>query len=321
MSGTRNLLASFRKSPRSLGLDSSLRDSRLSARCCRKAATGRASYQHSHAGRAGDYEAGRQGEATAGAADEPSVAREGPAAGARRAVVKRATWCEPPRYSRSRAKAAMRYLVVDDHTLVREAMQSVILSVDREATVLLAPDGAEARKCLAGGPGIDLVLLDLRLPDADGFALLGEFRHAYPTTAVVVLSGERDEATVRQALDAGAAGFIPKTEPRGVLASALSLVLAGGVYVPREALGDPHFDQPSSFGQVSPESLGVTGRQLDVLALLMKGRTNKHIGRELNLAEPTVKNHVTAILRALKVSSRTEAVVAVTKLGWKLDRP
>jgi DNA-binding NarL/FixJ family response regulator len=139
--------------------------------------------------------------------------------------------------------------------------------------------------------------------------------------AVVMLSGERDAATVRRALDAGAAGFIPKTESREVLVTALSLVLAGGVYVPREALGAAPPSGPlGAQAAPSPESLGVTGRQLDVLALLMQGRSNKQICRELNLAEPTVKNHVTAILRALKVTSRTEAVLAVTKLGWKPDR-
>lgn len=216
----------------------------------------------------------------------------------------------------------MKYLVVDDHALIREAMQSVLLSVDANATVLLAGSGTQARTHLAAVPDIDLVLLDLRLPDADGLALLREFRDAYPALAVVMLSGERDAATVRQALDAGAAGFIPKTEPREVLVGALSLVLAGGVYVPREALGGaPPATLPPTGEVPSPASLGMTGRQADVLALIMKGRTNKHICRELNLAEPTVKNHVTGILRALGVSSRTEAVLAVTKLGWKFDRP
>jgi DNA-binding NarL/FixJ family response regulator len=213
----------------------------------------------------------------------------------------------------------MKYLVVDDHTLIRDAMESVLASVDPGARVLTAGSGAQARTVLASEPGVDLVLLDLRLPDVDGLALLEELRSEHPAMAVVMLSGERDAATVRRALDAGAAGFIPKTEPREVLAGALSLVLAGGVYVPREALGAPPAPAAAGGGGPSPQELGLTDRQVDVLALIMKGRTNKHICRELNLAEPTVKNHVTAILRALKVGSRTEAVLAVTKLGWSLD--
>ena len=212
----------------------------------------------------------------------------------------------------------MKYLVVDDHTLIREAMCAVLHSVDSRAVVMLAGSGAQARAHLAADSRVDLVLLDLRLPDADGLSLLGEFRDSYPAIAVVMLSGERDAATVRRALDGGASGFIPKTEPREVLASALSLILAGGIYVPREALGTgPSVPTPARDTVAMPEPLEVTGRQRDVLALLMKGRSNKQICRELNLAEPTVKNHVTAILRALHVSSRTEAVLAVTKRGWK----
>lgn len=215
----------------------------------------------------------------------------------------------------------MKYLVIDDHALIRDAMQSVLIGVDPEAQVSTAASAAQARAALASEPAIDLVLLDVRLPDADGLELLAEFRAARPAMAVVMLSGERDAATVRRALDAGAAGFIPKTEPREVLAKALSLVLAGGVYVPREALGaSPTPATPPQAG-VKPQDLGLTDRQIDVLALIMRGRTNKHICRELNLAEPTVKNHVTAILRALGVTSRTEAVLAVTKLGWSFDRP
>lgn len=215
----------------------------------------------------------------------------------------------------------MKYLVVDDHALIRDAMQSLLASIDQEARVMLAASAAQARSHLEAEPDVDLVLLDLHLPDADGLTLLGEFRATRPALAVVMLSGEREVATVRRALEAGAAGFIPKTEPREVLASALSLVLAGGVYVPREALGIATRGAAASAGVgPTPASLGLTERQVEVLALIMKGRTNKHICRQLNLAEPTVKNHVTAILRALKVTSRTEAVLAVTELGWQLDR-
>lgn len=214
----------------------------------------------------------------------------------------------------------MKYLVVDDHSLIRDAMQSVLLKVDADARVVTAGSAGQAWSALASESTIDLVLLDVHLPDADGLALLEEFRSAHPAMAVVMLSGERDAATVRRALDAGAAGFIPKTESREVLASALSLVLAGGVYVPREALGAAAAPAVPVSAGASPQDLGLTDRQIDVLALIMKGRTNKHICRELNLAEPTVKNHVTAILRALKVGSRTEAVLAVTKLGWTLER-
>jgi DNA-binding NarL/FixJ family response regulator len=135
-----------------------------------------------------------------------------------------------------------------------------------------------------------------------------------------MLSGSRDHATMRAALDRGAQGFIPKAETREVLTGALALVLAGGVYVPPTMLAPVSPSNPGApkGDAVTPQSLGLTDRQLDVLALLMQGKNNKLICRALDLAEPTVKNHVSAILKALGVTSRTEAVLAVTRHGWKL---
>jgi DNA-binding NarL/FixJ family response regulator len=224
-------------------------------------------------------------------------------------------------YPTVNGESCMKYLIVDDHSLIRDAIYALLTGIDSEAQVLAAATAAEAKELLAANPGVDLALLDLNLPDADGVELLIECRATYPTLAVVMLSAERDVVTVRRALEKGAVGFIPKTEPRAVLASALSLVLAGGVYVPREALGAATSVTPhcaSEDASPTPISLGLTERQIEVLALIMKGRTNKHICRQLSLAEPTVKNHVTGILRALNVTNRTEAVLAVTSLGWNL---
>ncbi len=225
----------------------------------------------------------------------------------------------------------MKFLIVDDHPLVREALAAVLLQLRPGAAVVHAATGAAARAALQDGEAVDLVLLDLRLPDGSGLALLPAIAAQHIGTAVVVLSGDLDRATVQQALAAGAVGCIPKTEPRDVLASALALVLAGGVYVPPLALqGGP---APAPAGAATglapragpaptPADLGLTGRQLDVLALLMQGKNNKLICRALGLAEPTVKNHVSAILRTLGVDSRTEAVLAVSRLGWTLpDQP
>src|SRR5262249_42744966 len=125
------------------------------------------------------------------------------------------------------------------------------------------------------------------------------------------------------AFDLGAVGFIPKSGLREIIQSALGLVLAGGVYVPPEMLLR---EQPSFAGAklahiahrtqpAKPADLGLTSRQVDVLGLMMKGKSNKAISRTLNLALPTVKNHVTAILKATKVTNRTEAVVAIGSLG------
>jgi DNA-binding NarL/FixJ family response regulator len=224
----------------------------------------------------------------------------------------------------------MKFLIVDDHPLVREALASVLAQLRPGSTIEQVASGAAARAALQGGEAIDLVLLDIRLPDGSGLALLPTIAAQSIGTAVVVLSGDLDRETVHQALAAGAVGCIPKTEPREVLAGALALVLAGGVYVPPLALQTTPAPNPAlpptglsarAGTQPTPADLGLTGRQLDVLTLLMQGKNNKLICRALGLAEPTVKNHVSAILRALGVDSRTEAVLAVSRLGWTLPEP
>jgi DNA-binding NarL/FixJ family response regulator len=220
-------------------------------------------------------------------------------------------------------------LVVDDHVLIREALRGVLKEVKRDATVLEASSCGQAMQVIAEHPSLDLILLDLNLPDRDGFSALTELGERYPAISVVVLSAQQDRASVAKALDLGAMGFIPKSGRREVMLSALQLVFSGGRYIPPEILARPEpapvqqdEKQPAPNGpEVSPADLGLTERQVDVLALMMQGKSNKAICRVLDLAEPTVKNHVTAILKALGVSNRTEAVIAVGELGWKLPPP
>ncbi len=218
----------------------------------------------------------------------------------------------------------MKILVIDDHVLIRQAMAGVLKKLKRDAVLLEAPNAAEAMQRLAAHADTELILLDLTLPDRDGFAVLGELRERYPRATVVVLSAEQDPEKVRQALGLGARGYIPKSAKADVIINALRLVISGGTYIPPEILaGGLSALPPAPYAAAdnplaSPEAAGLTGRQIEVLALIMQGKNNKTICRVLNLAEPTVKNHVTAILRALDVSSRTQAVIAVNKLGWKL---
>jgi len=137
--------------------------------------------------------------------------------------------------------------------------------------------------------------------------------------AVVVLSASNKDHDVRRALELGALGYIPKTTPLDVMLGALKLVLSGGTYIPPEIL--KRASSPTGAGEDaalrSPSTLGLTERQIEVLALLREGRTNKAIARALGVSEPTVKNHITAILKTLKVKSRTEAVIASGKLRLK----
>src|SRR5262249_26317631 len=235
----------------------------------------------------------------------------------------------------------MKILLVDDHALIRDALRGVVKELIGGPTVLGASDCRQAPHLIYARPGLHLIeahpdlhliLLDLNLPDRDGFAMLADLRKRYAAISVVVLSAVHDRESVIRALDLGALGFIPKSAPRDVMVNALRLVFGGGIYIPPEALGRSETKGPvplpyphprageDRMRGVSPADLGFTERQMEVLALVMQGRSNKAISRILDVAEPTVKHHVTAILKALKVANRTEAVVAVGSLGWELPQ-
>jgi DNA-binding NarL/FixJ family response regulator len=215
----------------------------------------------------------------------------------------------------------MKILIVDDHVLIRDALRDVLKELKGEATVVLeAADSRQAMRQIEQNPDLELIVLDLWLPDRDGFAVLAELVERHPTISIVVLSTYHDRNRITRALDLGAIGFIPKSAQREVMLSAFNLIFSGGVYVPPEILG-PGSRHHSSAAPLPPDpkvsaaELGLSERQMEVLALMMQGKSNKAICRVLGLAEATVKIHVSAILKALKVANRTEAVIAAGALG------
>ncbi len=231
----------------------------------------------------------------------------------------------------------MKILLVDDHPLILAALKQVIDTIAR-VTIATADSIESARAVLQQDANYDLVLLDLALGDADGFDLLEELRSAYPELPVVVVSASDRTADVIRAIDLGAMGFVPKRSSNEQLREALSMVMNGGLYVPPMMLGlleqpragaaaaaaprEPHAPRtPGEHARGAPyqqvptlESVGLTPRQTDVLNLLLQGKPNKLIARELNVSVETVKDHVAAVLRALNVSSRTQAVLAVSQM-------
>ncbi len=231
----------------------------------------------------------------------------------------------------------MKVLLIDDHPLILAALQSVIGGIGTDTTVVGAESAEAARRILRGDTGFDLVLLDLHLGDADGFDVLAEFRAAYPALPVVVLSASERASDVIRAVDAGAMGFVPKRASNATLFEALRLVMSGGIYVPSMAMGaEPtprvegdtvpsvlrlagemasHAPFPTARSGAPLSGLGLTPRQTEVLGLLLKGQPNKLIAREMSLSVETVKDHVAAVLRALGVSSRTQAVLAVSEMS------
>lgn len=209
----------------------------------------------------------------------------------------------------------MDVLLVDDHPILHETLRAVVASVAPEAQF-------HGETSLGGGVSkarqlkdLQLVLLDLLLPGCTGIEALIQFLKVLPRTRVVIISATEDSDSVRAALDAGAVGYLPKTSSPKTIAEALHAVLQGGSYVPPQAMGAvPQVKTPLTLGD-----LGITERQADVLKLVTKGLPNSEIARQLNIAENTVKQHAHAAYRALGVSSRTEAMVALAKMGIKGD--
>lgn len=211
----------------------------------------------------------------------------------------------------------MRILIVDDHDLFRKGLRLLLSGFDAELVVMEAADCAEAT-AMAGEP-FDLVLLDLHMPGKSGLDALHSLRPSFESSPIVVLSGEDDPRQVRRAIDAGAAGFIPKSSTPDVLRSALRLVLADEVYLPAVALKGID-DDAGETATVTPGRLAETlsERQVDVLRKAVQGKANKVIARELGISEGTVKAHLSAAFRALGVHNRTEAVYAAARCGLQL---
>jgi DNA-binding NarL/FixJ family response regulator len=221
----------------------------------------------------------------------------------------------------------MKVLLIDDHPLILSALQGVIQGLGSHVSVVGVAGARGAREALAAEPNFDLVLLDLRLGDADGFELLVELRNGWPAVPVVVVSASDRSADVIRAIDLGAMGFVPKRASNETLTEALHVVMSGGIYVPpmttMAGIGDDSAAEAGAAaradtGMPQPQALAafkLTPRQTDVLGLLLRGQSNKLIARELDLSVETVKDHVAAVLRALGVNSRTQAVLAVSQMS------
>jgi DNA-binding NarL/FixJ family response regulator len=215
----------------------------------------------------------------------------------------------------------MKLLLVDDHPLFRDGMALLLSRLDPTVESVQAGNCDEA---LARMAGVELVLMDIGLPGASGLEGIALLRERHPGVPVIALSSQEDRQTVLRALDLGAMGFIPKSSDTEVMIAAVRLVLARGIYLPAAVLlGEDRPDRriestaPSTGKRAAlrPSDLGLTERQSHVLYLILQGKSAKVISRELGLAPSTVKVHTSAVLRALNVTTRTQAVIAASRLG------
>ncbi len=201
----------------------------------------------------------------------------------------------------------MKLIVADDHPMVRAGLGQILAGLERGVVIVEAADFASAKAALVAHPDADLALVDLFMPGMSGTASVALLAASSPTVPLVVVSASDTPRDIRDALAAGASGFVPKHESSTVLLGALRLVLAGGTYA------------PSSLASASPTELAppptLTPRQKDVLAMVIEGRPNKEIGTRLGLSEQTVKGHLLAVFRTLNVRNRVQAVQAAHAMG------
>ena len=215
---------------------------------------------------------------------------------------------------------SLKLLVVDDHPLFREGISAALKASGRDFDIVQAADAREGIELAEGGGDFDAVLLDVALPGMNGFVAIREFRLRCPLLPVVIVSALDNASNARRALSAGAAGFIPKSTPTSQVIEALHQVLGGGVYLPspvseRLAAIDTETSNYPLAPTPEPEAGSLTVRQIEVLGFLCQGKGNKEIASDFGLSEKTVKTHLSAIFKVLRVVNRTQAVLAARRLG------
>jgi DNA-binding NarL/FixJ family response regulator len=229
----------------------------------------------------------------------------------------------------------MKVLLVDDHTLFREGLALLLRPLLPDLNTREAGSCEEALQELQTQGPVDLVLMDLELPGMSGLQGITSLRQQWPDMPVVALSSADDRNTVLRAIEAGAMGFVPKSATSAVLVAALRLILARGIYLPASVLVGASAAAPAPAASMaatppvavlgptgkSPAELGLSPRQSEVLYLILQGKPAKLIEREMKLLAGTVKAHTSAVLRALNVTTRTQAVLAAGRLGLMFGAP
>lgn len=213
-------------------------------------------------------------------------------------------------------------LVADDHPLFRDAIVGALGDALPGSEILETDSLAGAMTLAEAHDDLDLSLLDLGLPDTEGLSGLARLREAAPWLPVAIVSAAQERATILEALRLGAVGYIPKSTPRQALLAALTQVLEGHVYLPADIMRRPAPGPREPVRETAhrgPLLAQLTDKQREVLARMALGESNKMIAFHLDIAETTVKTHVSAILRKLEVTSRVQAILLANELG--LARP
>src|SRR5215467_4690381 len=211
-----------------------------------------------------------------------------------------------------RMAGSIRMVIADDHPLFRGALREAVSGLFEDVEIAEAGSFDDVTKLLERGAEVDLILLDLAMPGVRGFSGLMYLRAQYPSVPIVVVSANDDPAVIRRCMDFGALGFIPKTLGIEIMRGAITRVFEGGVWTPPDINLGAGADAETT--DLLTRLTSLTPQQVRVLMMLSEGLLNKQIAYELGVSEATVKAHVSAILQKLGVESRTQAVIAASKI-------
>ena len=207
----------------------------------------------------------------------------------------------------------MKVLITDEQSLFRDGLTLRLKEITPDAIILQASDLIEMQKILSTELGIDILILDIDLAELNISDIISKIKNLSPNTKIIAISSSEDIRTIKKILSYSVKGYIPKKCDSNILSGALKLILDGGTYIPHIMLDNILDYSPHNLS--SPLKKNLTNRQSQVLDLIAQGKSNKQIAYDMGVSEATVKLHINALLRSLKVNNRTQAVITAQKMG------
>ncbi len=207
----------------------------------------------------------------------------------------------------------MKVLITDEQSLFIDGLSLRLKQINQDIDILQSANLIDMQRILSKEYDIDILILDIDLADQNAIEVINKIKTISPNTKIVAISASEDTKNIRKILSNGVKGYIPKKSDSNILSGALKLILEGGVYIPLAVLDSgAEYNKNTSN---SPLKKNLTNRQSQVLDLIAQGKSNKQIAYDMGVSEATVKLHINALLRSLKVNNRTQAVITAQKLG------
>lgn len=208
----------------------------------------------------------------------------------------------------------MKVLITDEQSLFRDGLSLRLKQINQDIAILQSSNLVDMQKILSKEPDIDILIVDIDLAELNAAEIINKIKNLAPNTKIVAISSSEDTRNIKKILSCGVKGYIPKRSDSNILSGALKLILDGGTYIP-PAMLDNGIDYNGSSHISNPLKKNLTNRQSQVLDLIAQGKSNKQIAYDMGVSEATVKLHINALLRSLKVNNRTQAVITAQKMG------